>query len=628
MVVLKGEGRSRTSAAERVGVLVLGMHRSGTSALARVLNLLGCDLPKTLVQSAPSNEAGHWESLPIARFNDRILESAGSTWWDWMPFNPGWYSSPKAADFKEEALSLLDDEFGGSRLFVLKDPRICRFAPFWIDVLHTAKIRPAAVMQLRNPLEVAESLARRNGFHTGLGQLLWLRNVLEAEAATREITRYRTSYDVLLNNWPRIATASQEALKVSWPRLSVRTGGEINSFLSGPLRHHHKSSNSVLDNSLLSDWLRETFAILNRWAENGETSEDQPTLDRIRAELDVASPAFSQLISLGKYSADRSKTLEASLTEIQDKLTVAESAVEAKLAQIHSLEQDQLQAAETAAQLAEAKSELAKLQTEIETQRTDLDEGRGRLSHLQSELAQRQAEADDATKQLQVVHEQLEAERERHVAELHELEQRFAREAEAEREKERAALKAGQEAHAATLLEERKRHLAELRAERERHTDELLDLRERHDKELTEHRTSADRELQKLRRLKDQADERVAERFRETATLTRLLSERERQVQISDEKAARLHSISTVLLNGSASRSLKSRIGGFLPAAIRFKKQKSRLKHAQIFDCDAYLEANPDVAEAGVDPLWHYLNHGCDEGRQLQRTPANDAQGE
>ena len=129
----------------RIGVLVLGMHRSGTSALTRVLNLLGCDLPKTLMGANKTNEAGHWESLPICRLNDEILSSAGSNWHDWLAFNPGWYSSPRAAEYKEKALALLEEEFGQSRLFVLKDPRICRFAPFWLDVLETAGVKPVVI---------------------------------------------------------------------------------------------------------------------------------------------------------------------------------------------------------------------------------------------------------------------------------------------------------------------------------------------------------------------------------------------------------------------------------------------------------------------------------------------------
>src|SRR5262249_46234505 len=103
----------------KTALLVAGMHRSGTSALARVLSLLGCDLPKPLMGGGASNEAGHWEREAIADFNDALLESAGSSWHDWLAFNPGWYRSPKGEEFKERAAALLAQEFGASRLFVL-----------------------------------------------------------------------------------------------------------------------------------------------------------------------------------------------------------------------------------------------------------------------------------------------------------------------------------------------------------------------------------------------------------------------------------------------------------------------------------------------------------------------------
>ena len=36
------------------------------------------------------------------------------------------------------------------------------------------------------------------------------------------------------------------------------------------------------------------------------------------------------------------------------------------------------------------------------------------------------------------------------------------------------------------------------------------------------------------------------------------------------------------------------------------------------FEKDLYLNANPDVREAGVDAYWHYLNHGIREQRRLR----------
>src|SRR5690242_4462892 len=75
---------------ERVSILVLGTHRSGTSALAGTLGRLGAVMPRTLMPATADNSRGYWESLPIVRFNDRLLYSGGSGWWDWTQFNPNW----------------------------------------------------------------------------------------------------------------------------------------------------------------------------------------------------------------------------------------------------------------------------------------------------------------------------------------------------------------------------------------------------------------------------------------------------------------------------------------------------------------------------------------------------------
>ena len=73
-------------AAKRRVVLILGMHRSGTSAVARVVNLLGAALPKKLLEAAPGNEAGHWEPIELVSLHDRMLAEAGSRWEDFRPF--------------------------------------------------------------------------------------------------------------------------------------------------------------------------------------------------------------------------------------------------------------------------------------------------------------------------------------------------------------------------------------------------------------------------------------------------------------------------------------------------------------------------------------------------------------
>ena len=73
----------------RTGILVAGMHRSGTSALTRVLGSLGCSLPNTLMEANEYNAAGYWESTEVVALNDAVLESAGSAWDDWGAVQPG-----------------------------------------------------------------------------------------------------------------------------------------------------------------------------------------------------------------------------------------------------------------------------------------------------------------------------------------------------------------------------------------------------------------------------------------------------------------------------------------------------------------------------------------------------------
>ena len=286
----------------RVAVLVAGMHRSGTSALARLLSLLGCDLPGTLMAAASSNETGHWESVPIVDLNDEILASAGSVWDDWESIDPSWYRSPVAERFRERARSVLCEEFGDSRLFVLKDPRICRLLPFWIEAVEGFGAEPLVVCPVRNPLDVAGSLERRDGIDPSIGLLMWLRHVLDGEHASRGRRRAYLRYEHLLSRSHGVVARLEDALGVFWPRRSTTTGLDIDGFLSPELRHHRSDDSGLIADPRLSHWLRSTFAILDRWS-NGEVREtDTADLDRIRSALDEAAPAFATAIASARRS--------------------------------------------------------------------------------------------------------------------------------------------------------------------------------------------------------------------------------------------------------------------------------------------------------------------------------------
>lgn len=186
------------------------MHRSGTSALTNLLGLLGAARPRRVMPATPDNPQGYGESPAVVRFNNRLLESADTRWNQEDAIPGDWFTAPSREQDRAEALGLLKDEFPAAGTFVLKDPRMCRLLPFWRSVLDTAGIPYAAVLMIRDPREVARSLATRAlspGFRPAAivapdrSLLLWMRHVLDAERFSRGTVRHVIEYATFVEAW-------------------------------------------------------------------------------------------------------------------------------------------------------------------------------------------------------------------------------------------------------------------------------------------------------------------------------------------------------------------------------------------------------------------------------------------
>lgn len=466
----RAHGRGGRGGADRIGVVVLGMHRSGTSALARVLSLLGCALPRHLLGANQTQEAGHWESEAVRAFNDQILATAGSRWCDWLPLYDGWYRSPAYADHVARGRAILRDEFGAERLFVLKDPRICRMYPFWKDILAGEGARAAIVMPVRNPLEVADSLNKRDGLDPALGMLLWLRHVLDAERATRGEPRMVCSYGALLENWAGVAARIEGGLGLAWARDPVAVAGEVEQFLSHDLRHNMHRPEAVMANPLLSGWIRQTYAILMRWDKEGEAEGDHAALDRIRTAFDEAGPAFARPLQAARDEQRRAEDLIRQWAENRNFL-------EGRIAE---LQYDLAQAGDHAA----LEQECAGLRAELEQARAARADETARLQEALGEVARARAEAEAAQMAVEALQEwgmELEAcvDQGASVADLTAAEQRIsvetdradaalARLAQAEQDAARLERRVGDLEHALTQQQESKAQVwAELSALRQ-----------------------------------------------------------------------------------------------------------------------------------------------------------------
>jgi hypothetical protein len=154
-----------------MGVLVIGMHRSGTSALAGALEAMGFEAGPSddLMEGDEGNPRGYFELRSIAALNDEILAHYRGRWDSPPVLVPGWEGDDATAAFVERARGVLAQVYG-SDSWVLKDPRIALLLPLWRQVTDSAT---CAIVIVREPLEVAASLTRRNDLPTSTGLALW-----------------------------------------------------------------------------------------------------------------------------------------------------------------------------------------------------------------------------------------------------------------------------------------------------------------------------------------------------------------------------------------------------------------------------------------------------------------------
>lgn len=271
---------------DRTAIVVLGMHRSGTSSVAGALSILGAASPRTLMPAAEDNPKGFWESQVLMAFHDRLLEAGGSNWRDWRPFDlPGVLD--RRPEFLLEARERLDGEFDGHELIVFKDPRLCRFFPLWEQVLEDAGYRIVIVTPLRSPTEVAASLIARNAMNIEEACRLWLRHVLSSERASRGHPRLFVEWSSFLQDWRGCVQRMQTSLELALDLDNAPRATAVDEFLTVDLKRQSPIS------SYSTEWIDAAFRVLVRMAQHGETETDRDQLDELRWAFDQACLVFA-----------------------------------------------------------------------------------------------------------------------------------------------------------------------------------------------------------------------------------------------------------------------------------------------------------------------------------------------
>lgn len=245
----------------RQAVFVVGMHRSGTSALAGLVNMLGAALPATLMPPGDDNPKGFFESAAIARLNERILNSIGGTW-DNIPsttradgFTPSDLTEWVEDCYLASIVEVLKQEYADEQSqIVIKDPRICLFQSVWEKAAQQCGFKVQRLYIVREPEEVARSLWRRNRLLHAHSELLWAKYNAAALASLPEGTALIWYKNLIADPVGTLRAAGQEVDEELRPQIEeFAKRPAIPRFESYAYRPNHRSNAARLVLNALGD---------------------------------------------------------------------------------------------------------------------------------------------------------------------------------------------------------------------------------------------------------------------------------------------------------------------------------------------------------------------------------------
>ena len=264
-----------TNSSCNVVVLFLGMSRSGTSVLTRILSLCGGILPRPLVHADGSNPTGYWEPAEALRINDNFLRRFGLDWFDptlRLQLDTV-ISSPLRHELIGEIRNFFESCPSASPL-ILKEPRITALSSFWLEAARLTGRSTKIVIPVRHPREVAASVAARDGVPLNLARALWLKYNLLAELNSRQHPRIFVDYLNVIRDWQFEVRRISDALNI---RLSTARQSVVDKYVT-PNYYHQRQRDTTLD-VFGGELMTRTYSVLEVAAHDGEV--DIKTLDEM-----------------------------------------------------------------------------------------------------------------------------------------------------------------------------------------------------------------------------------------------------------------------------------------------------------------------------------------------------------
>lgn len=353
-------------------VCIAGMHRAGTSMVARLLEGCGTDLggPAHFAPPAPDNREGYWEDLRFLALNERILDRLGGAWDHPPDLAPGWESSPILEPERREAHGLVS---GRAEPWGWKDPRNSLLLPFWRRIVPGLKV----VVCLRNPLEVADSLRARGYTSERFGLELWEAYHRALEAATLDSPALVTHYESYFAD-PRAEL--DRLLEFLGLEASPGVRAAVVTAASAGFRHQRRMSAEV-QSSRLSEAAKQLYDALCR--------RSGPIYDEARRREEKAPPPPPARADGPKGLAEQLADVKAVLSAREMELASIKPVLVARSEEVASVKEV---LAARDAHLASVLPVLAARETELASAMEELAAVKAALSATNEQLATARAE--------------------------------------------------------------------------------------------------------------------------------------------------------------------------------------------------------------------------------------------
>lgn len=212
------------------------MHRSGSSLCTRLLSFMGINLGpgNALLPPQPDNPKGFWERSDVQILHDQALEKLNRSWYDIAEFDLK-AADEEVFDFFKIGAEKIIRELETWRPWVLKDPRICLFLPWWRQLLEA----PIIVYVYRSPLQVAKSLQKRNNLPLSVGLALWEAYNIRALDACRELPLTFVPFTRMVNEpMATLTRVFSDLQKFDVSGVHPASEKEVNAFLNSDLIHY------------------------------------------------------------------------------------------------------------------------------------------------------------------------------------------------------------------------------------------------------------------------------------------------------------------------------------------------------------------------------------------------------